>query len=103
MASLFEIVNRAHDGKLVDRLRLMRDEGLSIDAITEAFCEDGYVVSTETVRRWCREGGIPTHRVPAPSGTASPAGRADPSYRLDAAEGTSSQGSAGGPLEELAS
>lgn len=70
MASMFEIVNRAHDGQLVERLRELREQGNSIDQMTEIFSADGYPVSRETIRRWCVQGGIPTHRVPAPTTVA---------------------------------
>lgn len=63
---LFEIVDRAHSGKLGDRLRELRRSGLSIDQMTDALAEDGYEVSRETVRRWCDRVGISTARVPAP-------------------------------------
>lgn len=65
VASIFEIVDRALDGGLADRLRELRADGKSIDQITEIFAADGYHVSRETIRRWMKHGDIPTHRVPA--------------------------------------
>lgn len=70
MATSFEMANRAHNGGLTSRLGAMRSEGLSIEEMTERFVDDGYQVSRETVRRWCREAGIPTHRVPATAPTS---------------------------------
>lgn len=65
MASNFELVDRLMEGGLTDRLRSMREQGLSLDDMAKAFTADGYEVSLETVRRWCKKAGIPTHRVPA--------------------------------------
>ena len=105
MASLFEIVDRAHEGKLDDRLRALRAEGLSIEEMTDAFAEDGYTVSRETIRRWCQRIGLPTNRVPAtpPPGTASPAGRAEGVNPPDTEEPHASGSPAGGEIEAVAS
>lgn len=65
VATSFDLVNRAMEGRLPDRLRAMRAEGKSMDQISQAFKADGYEVSLETVRRWCQKLGIPTHQVPA--------------------------------------
>lgn len=65
MASSFELVNRALEGGLADRLRALRADGKSMDQISQTFKADGYEVSLETVRRWCQRLGIPTHQVPA--------------------------------------
>ena len=105
MADLFALANRVLGGDLDGRLRELRSEGLSFDEMAERLGADGVAVSRETVRRWCTDIGLPTNRVPAPSAdTATPAGRADASIRLDVEEErTSPSGSAGGPIEELAS
>ena len=62
---MYDIVDRAIDGGLPARLRAARDRGLSIEEITDDLAADGYAVSRETVRRWCKRAGVPTHRVPA--------------------------------------
>lgn len=71
MASIFEIVDRALEGQLAQRLRDLRADGKSIDQITDIFTADGFDVSRETIRRWCKHAGIPTHRVPAAAPEAS--------------------------------
>lgn len=72
MATSFELVNRAMEGGLAQRLRDLHAEGKSLKEITESFNEDGFDVGLETVRRWCHRIGLPTHRVPAaaPEGLA---------------------------------
>lgn len=65
MASTFDLVDRALGGGLAERLRAARASGDSIERITADLDADGFVVSRETVRRWCRKAGVPTHRVNA--------------------------------------
>lgn len=51
MAS-FDLVDTALDGGLAERLKAMREEGLTLDAISRRFDDEGFKVSRETVRRW---------------------------------------------------
>lgn len=62
MASNFELVDAALFGKLPDRLKLMRNQGLTLDEMALRFQSEGVNVSRETVRRWCHRVGIDTFR-----------------------------------------
>lgn len=62
---MFEMVDKRYEGGLEAHLRALRAEGLSIDQIAASLDADGITVTGETVRRWCRRAGVPTHRVPA--------------------------------------
>lgn len=82
MASSFDLVNRAIEGKLPDRLKEMRADGLSLQQMADRFNADGFGTSLETVRRWCQRIGLPTNRVPAAA--PSSAGRGQAPNPLDA-------------------
>lgn len=50
-----QLIDRLHDGQLDARLTRMRSDGLSYREIADALTGDGFDVSHETVRQWCRE------------------------------------------------
>lgn len=59
MADAYDLVNGALSGGLDDRLKELRAEGMSIEAIATQFAADGYPVSRETIRRWLKRVGLP--------------------------------------------
>jgi hypothetical protein len=62
MATLYDMVDRALGGDLAGRLAAMRADGRSIDEMTAEIAATGFPVSRETVRRWCKQVGVPTER-----------------------------------------
>jgi hypothetical protein len=63
--SSFETVDKMLNGGLVEKLRSLRAEGMTLDQMVRALAGAGIPTSRETLRRWCREARIPTHRVAA--------------------------------------
>lgn len=59
MADAFDLVNSAFEGGLKARLTDLRGQGMSIEAITRQFADDGYPVSRETIRRWLKRVDLP--------------------------------------------
>lgn len=61
-SSLFPLFDQLLDGKLEQRLAVARAQKLSFDDIAHDLRAEGVHVTGETVRRWCKELGIPTER-----------------------------------------
>lgn len=55
--SLRSLIDRLHDGQFNQHLSQMRADGLSYREISARLADDGFHVSHETVRQWCRELG----------------------------------------------
>jgi intein-encoded DNA endonuclease-like protein len=55
----YQMANQLMQGRLADRLKELRDKGLSFDAIARTLHRDADVVTTgTTVASWCRALGI---------------------------------------------
>jgi hypothetical protein len=95
------------DGRLREVLTELREAGTSTEQIArQLLTQHGAVVSTRTIANWCKQLRIiPTNRVPAtpPTGTASPAGRAEGVNPPDTEEPHASGSPAGGEIEAVAS
>ena len=55
---VFPLADKALGGTLARRLRKERDSGSSFAEIARELEADGIVVSSETVRKWCRDLGM---------------------------------------------
>lgn len=57
---MYPLADRVLGGTLHDRLLGWRTEGRSLREMVELLAAEGIDVTSETVRRWCREEGIDT-------------------------------------------
>ena len=65
VAGGYEHVDAALMGNLPARLTEWRAQGLSHEEIADRLAADGFRVSGETARRWCKRAGLPGGRARA--------------------------------------